>query len=89
MAKIGSKGLYILIGVLIVIFLPPFAKYLELQHKNKKLEQKIEELKKENKRLELDKYRLETDIAYIEKKAREKIGMVRKGEFVLKDVEKR
>jgi cell division protein FtsB len=29
---------------------------------------------------------LETDIAYIEKRAREKVGMARKGEVVIKEV---
>jgi cell division protein FtsB len=89
MAKIRIKSVqfYIILGILLVIFLPPFAKYQELRYKNKRLAEKISALKDENKRLEEEKRKLETDIVYIEKKAREKIGVVRKGEIVLKEKE--
>jgi cell division protein FtsB len=86
MAKIGSHKLWLVIGVLAVIFLPPFAKYQELRYKNKKLEERIAELKEETKQLSEEKHKLETDITYVEKRAREKIGVVRKGEIVLKEV---
>lgn len=85
MAKVGSVKLYIGIAVFLVIFLPPFAKYQELRYKNRKLEDRIIELERQNRDLAEKKYRLETDISYIEKKAREKIGVVRKGEIVLKE----
>ena len=84
--KINRTKVYLVIGVLIVIFLPPFVKYQELRYKNKKLEERINSLKEENRQLAEEKRRLETDITYIEKKAREKIGVVRKGEIVLKEV---
>ena len=88
--KIGffkrSLKFYLILGVLVVIFLPPFAKYEELKYKNKKLEEKIEALKIENGQLTEEKHKLETDIHYVEKKAREKIGVVRKGEIVMKEV---
>ncbi len=86
MAKIGSLKFWIITGVLVVIFLPPFAKYQELRYKNKKLEERIVFLDEETKRLTEEKRRLETDINYIEKRAREKIGVVRKGEIVIKGV---
>ena len=84
--KIGSFRLWVIIGIAIVIFLPPFAKYQELRYKNKKLEERLEGLKTENERLTEEKRLLETDINYVEKKAREKIGVVRKGEIVMKEV---
>ena len=88
--KIGffkrSLKFYIMVGIAVVIFLPPFAKYQELKFKNKKLEERLESLKLENERLTEEKRLLETDINYVEKKAREKIGVVRKGEIVLKEV---
>ncbi len=86
MAKIRSFKLWVIIGIAVVIFVPPFAKYQELCYKNKKLEERIENLKAENERLTEEKRLLETDINYIEKTAREKIGVVRKGEIVLKEV---
>ncbi|MDP3804582.1 MAG: septum formation initiator family protein [Candidatus Omnitrophota bacterium] len=82
--RIGSLKFWIITGVLVAIFLPPFAKYQELRYKNKKLEERIVFLDEETKRLTEEKRRLETDINYIEKRAREKIGVVRKGEIVIK-----
>ncbi|MCX5686137.1 MAG: septum formation initiator family protein [Candidatus Omnitrophica bacterium] len=86
MAKIGSLRFWIITGVFVVIFLPPFAKYQELRYKNKKLEERMAALDEETKRLTEEKRKLETDINYIEKRAREKIGVVRKGEIVIKEV---
>ncbi len=71
--------------ILLAVFLPPFAKYQELRYKNKSLQRQIKELQEETKRLEEEKRRLQTDITYVEKKAREKIGVVKKGEIVLKE----
>jgi len=83
--KIGSLKLYLIIAVIGALFIPPFAKYQELRHKSRMLDKRIAELKLENKRYEEEKVKLETDITYIEKRAREKVGMVRKGEIVMKD----
>ncbi len=86
MGRIGSAKFWIVTAVITVIFLPPFAKYQELKFKNRKLVEEIESLKNENERLTEEKHLLETDINYVEKKAREKIGVVRKGEIVMKEV---
>lgn len=87
--RIGSAKFWLVTAVFVIIFLPPFAKYQELRHKNAKLEERIESLKSENERLAEEKRLLETDINYVEKKAREKIGVVRKGEIVMKEVQVR
>jgi len=87
--KISRTKIYIAAAVLIAVFLPSFAKYQELRYKNKKLDEEIVSLQKESKRLEEEKRKLETDITYIEKKAREKMGVVRKGEIVLKETPKK
>ena len=88
--KIGffkkSLKFYLILGIVIVVFLPPFARYQELRYKNKKLEERLESLKDENARLTEEKRLLETDINYVEKMAREKIGVVRKGEIVMKEI---
>ena len=83
--KINRVKVLLAITVLVIVFLPSFAKYQELYYKNKRLEERIYFLRAENKRLEEEKLRLETDITYIEQKAREKLGVVRKGEIVLKE----
>lgn len=82
--KVGRRKLWIIVIVATVLFLPPFVKYQALRYKSAKIDQRIAQLKAENKRLEEEKRKLETDIAYIEKRAREKVGMVRKGEVVIK-----
>ena len=84
-----SLKFWAIVAIAVVIFLPPFAKYQELRYKNTKLEERLESLKLENERLTEEKRLLETDINYVEKKAREKIGVVRKGEIVLKEVQVR
>jgi cell division protein FtsB len=75
---------YLIAAVLLVIFLPSFVKYQELSYKSRKLEARIAELTAENRHLAEEKIRLETDITYIEKRARESIGVARKGEIVVK-----
>ncbi|MCX5679520.1 MAG: septum formation initiator family protein [Candidatus Omnitrophica bacterium] len=84
-SKPGRLKLYIVIGIVTVLFLPPFAKYQALRYKSKKIDERIAQLKVENKRLEEERLKLLTDTAYIEKRAREKVGMVRKGEIVMKE----
>ena len=81
---VSRVKIYLIAAVLAMIFLPSFAKYQELSYKNRSLEAKINLLKTDNRRLEEEKRLLETDITYIEKRAREEIGVVRKGEIVLK-----
>lgn len=83
--KINRSKIILVAAVVIIVFLPSIARYQELKTKNSRLEERINFLSKENTRLEGEKLKLETDITYIEKKAREKLGVVRKGEIVLKD----
>lgn len=87
--KIKTAKVLLVAAVLIAIFLPSFARYQEMRYKNKRLEERIRLLGLENRRLEEEKMKLETDIVYIERKAREKLGVVRKGEIVLKETPQR
>ena len=89
MAKKGIVKLWLFIGIGVIVFLPPFAKYQELRYKNNKLEQDLKDVRAEIKRLQVAKVRLETDMTYIEGRARDTIGLVRKGEIVLKEPEKK
>ena len=82
--KKDAFKLLILAVVVTIVFLPPFAKYQELKAKNKQLADDLARAKVEVKRLEGEKRKLETDITYVEQKAREKIGVVRKGEIIIK-----
>jgi len=85
MAKIKIRPLYVVIAViLIVVFLPGYAKFMELRARNINLEKEIERLEQENVRLYKETKRLEEDIDYIEKVARESMGVTRKGEIPIK-----
>ena len=54
--------------------------------KNDEYKQKIVELQKENARLKLEKNLLEQDPMYLEKVAREKMGLVKEGEMIYRIV---
>ena len=85
MAKIKIKPLYLGITIiLIVLFLPGYTKFMELRAKNLYLEKEIERLEQENVGLYKEKQRLEEDIDYIEKVARESMGVTREGEIPIK-----
>ena len=82
--KIPAK--LIVLGIILgVIFLPPFVKYQQLSWKSWELDSQIKALREEVKKLEAEKIRLQTDITYVERRAREKIGVVKKGEIILKE----
>ena len=70
--------------ILLTIFLPPFIKYQVLSWKGWELENKIKQLREDTKKLEAEKLRLQTDITYIEGRAREKMGVVKKGEIIFR-----
>ena len=69
---------------LLVIFLPGYTKLQELRDKNSDLELKIRRLNIENVLLGQELDRVEKDPNYQEKIAREKMGIVRKGEIPIK-----
>ncbi|HAH20257.1 MAG: hypothetical protein A2Y00_06250 [Omnitrophica WOR_2 bacterium GWF2_43_52] len=73
-------------GILLVLFFPGYAKMQELRQKNRELEATIKKLEKENLAINQEKERLENDPDYLEKVAREKLGIVRKGEVIYRVV---
>lgn len=74
----------IFVAILLVAFLPPFIKYQQINYKSRALDRQLKSIKEEIKRLEEEKMRLETDIIYVEKRARDRIGVAKKGEIILK-----
>jgi len=84
MAK--KKLIFIIIGIALIgaIYFPGFARLQQLKEENRMLEKRIDILNKTNEELEEEKKKLETDPTYIEKIAREKLGMVKKDEIVLR-----
>jgi cell division protein FtsB len=76
-----KRLLFLGIFILLVIFLPGYSKLQELSTKNRSLLKEIEALQKENKELSQQVKKLESDPLYIEKKARDKMGIGKKGEI--------
>ncbi len=73
-------------AIFLIIFLPSFAKMQELRQKNKELEVNIKKLEEENLALFQEKEKLEKDPEYLERVARERLGIVKKGEIIYKIV---
>ncbi len=85
MAKIKIRPLYAMIAItLFMIFLPGYSRFMELRARNLYLEKEIERLEQENIRLYKEKKRLEEDMDYIEKVARDSMGVAREGEIPVK-----
>lgn len=86
----ARKRLILLIAlaiVLLLIFLPGFSRYQKILSEQRSLEKRIKKLEEANQQLEKEKNKLENDIEYIERRAREKLGIVRKDEIPYKIVE--
>ncbi len=75
--------------LLLLLFLPGYAKLRQLRDKNAELETKLKSLNIENTLLQQELRRVENDPLYQEKIAREKMGVVRKGEIPIKVVPER
>lgn len=84
MAKKKLILIAIAIIVLVVLFLPGFSKLQRLKEENRNLQRRMQVLEKTNEELLIEKEKLETDLSYVEKVAREKLGMAKKGEIIIK-----
>jgi len=69
---------------LLVVFLPGYTKLQELRDKNNDLAKNIKHLSVDNYLLQEEIKRIQNDPVYQEKIAREKMGVVRKGEVPIK-----
>lgn len=70
--------------LVLVLFLPGYTKLQESRIKNRKLEEKFRKIAVENYLLQEELKKVENDPVYQEKIAREKMGVVRKGEIPIK-----
>ena len=69
------------VGILLVIFIPGYAKIQELRQKNQELEASVRKLQAENSAFHREKERLENDPEYLEQVGRKELGIVKKGEI--------
>ena len=65
-----------------VIFLPGFSKLHKLREENEQLEQRIKLLERNNDDLKEELAMMRQDPEYVEQKARERLGIIKKGEVV-------
>ena len=70
--------------IILLFFLPSFSIMQDHRQKNLEYEKKIAELQRRNGELETEKTRLIEDPVYLERVARERMGLVREGEKVYK-----
>ena len=77
-----SKKNYILLGIILIlaIFGPGYLRLRELRQNNAALLRQIEKISQENEDLAHQVERLESDPFYIEKRARDKMGIGKEGE---------
>ncbi len=78
----NALWLFGITAFVLVFFFPSFVKLQDLRKKNNQHEAELQRLRKEYKELAEEKRKLETDPAYFEKVAREKMGLVRDGEVI-------
>ncbi len=75
-----------IVALIFIILLPGYTKLQDLISENKRLEKRIIELSLSINELEREKGKLESDILYIEKVAREKLGVVREDEVLIEEI---
>jgi len=83
--KVIILGIIVALAVLAVLFLPGYTKLQDLVAENRRLEKKIVELGTSVEDLKKEKEKLEGDILYIEKVARENLGVAREDEVVVQE----
>lgn len=76
--------LFVFLAIILVIFLPGYNKLQELKARNVRLKEEIEKLEQSNVDLKEEIVRIKTDPLYMEKVAREELGVVKEGEIIYK-----
>ena len=80
----NALALFVFSIIVLIVFLPSYSKMQDLRFKNLEYKRQIEQLVKKNRQLLQEKKLLESDPVYLEKVAREKMGLVKDGEVIYK-----
>ncbi|HBR15001.1 MAG TPA: hypothetical protein DD723_05600 [Candidatus Omnitrophica bacterium] len=80
----SAIGIFVVTVLVFILFLPSFSKMQDIRQKNIEYEKEIRQLKIRNVRLLEEKRLLEEDPVYLEKVAREKMGVMREGEVLFR-----
>ena len=78
--------LFVFAFLILMAFLPTFTKVQDIRQKDLEYQEHIKELEQESALLKKERQLLEEDPDYLEKVAREKMGLIREGEVVYKIV---
>lgn len=70
-----------------MVYLPGYSHYQEINRREELLEKNIEEYRKSNEQMEKELALLRSDVTYLEKVIRDKMGLVKPGEVLYKFVE--
>jgi cell division protein FtsB len=76
--------LFVITLFVLFLFLPSYTKLQDLKQRNIDYERQVQILKERKIKLTEEKRLLEQDPVYLEKVAREKMGLIRKGEVIYK-----
>ena len=79
----NSIWLFTFAALLLAIFIPSYSVMQDKAKKNVEYDQKIEELTAKKEDLAKERHLLEEDPTYLERVAREKMGLVKEGETVI------
>ena len=80
----NALWLFAVATIILLFFLPSFSIMQDHRQKNLEYERRIAELQRRNDELKEEKQRLIEDPVYLERVARERMGLVRDGEKVYK-----
>ena len=80
----NALWLFAVATIILLFFLPSFTMMQDHRQKNLEYEKKIVELQRRNDELKEEKQRLIEDPVYLERVARERMGLVRDGEKIYK-----
>ncbi len=84
MVKIKNLKFILTAALIILIFLPGLVKLHKLNSKNRDLEDQIIKLQRSNAEFASEVRRLKEDTDYVEKVARQKMGLTKKEEIIYK-----
>ena len=86
--KITLYGVALLVG-LAIVFLHGLSRLHKLRRENAQLQKRIRLLEEHNSVLEVEIGKMQKDPAYVEGKAREKLGIIKEGEIIYKPSSKK
>ena len=78
--------LFVLAILVLIVFLPSYTRMQDLKQKNARYAEDIKRLTKERENLLEERRKLTEDPAYLEKVAREEMGLIKEGEVIYRMV---